>query len=127
MAKYILKNTSLFIGINYYPEGSILNISEREAERISKSISAGYLEMIPEEEERETNELENPIAENQDIEYPELDNLAAEKYEKENHATDNHATDNHELDNLKIDDSEIEIPVRAQRSKRKPVKKENLQ
>jgi hypothetical protein len=119
MAKYILKNTSLFIGINYYPEGSILNISEREAERISKSISAGYLEIIP-EEERETNEIENPIAENQDIEYPELDNLAAEKYE-------NHAIDNHELDNLELDNSEIEIPVRAQRSKRKPVKKENPQ
>jgi hypothetical protein len=119
MAKYILKNTSLFIGINYYPEGSILNISEREAERISKSISAGYLEIIP-EEERETNEIGNPIAENQDIEYPELDNLAAEKYE-------NHAIDNHELDNLELDNSEIEIPVRAQRSKRKPVKKENPQ
>ncbi len=121
MAKYILKNTSLFIGINYYPEGSILNISEREAERISKSISAGYLEIIP-EEERETNEIENPIAENQDIEYPELDNLAAEKYDNENHAIDNH-----ELDNLELDNSEFEIPVRAQRSKRKPVKKENLQ
>ncbi|KUO60111.1 hypothetical protein APF79_10260 [bacterium BRH_c32] len=74
MAKYILKNTSLFIGIDYYPEGSILNLSEREAERINNSISAGYLEIISEEKPRtkelENHEIKNPEIDNSEFEIP---------------------------------------------------------
>ncbi|MCK9282011.1 MAG: hypothetical protein M0P71_15415 [Melioribacteraceae bacterium] len=46
MAKYILRKTAIFIGEEYFPEESIMELSESEAERISKSISAGFLEKL---------------------------------------------------------------------------------
>ncbi|MFA7288104.1 MAG: hypothetical protein WC055_04420 [Melioribacteraceae bacterium] len=48
MAKYILRKTAIFIGDKYFPEESIIELKQREAEKINQSISVGVLEKLSE-------------------------------------------------------------------------------
>ncbi len=61
--KYKVTNTDIFIGAKYYPEGSIIELTEAQARLVSKSLYRAYL---LQQQSNEDESSESIISKNDD-------------------------------------------------------------